>query len=48
VGRLAPRRPGEVGDHVEVHIFCERSLREPDPASFAAHILENGLAVPLD
>ena len=38
----------EVGDHIQLHIFSERSLREPDPAGFAALILERGIAVPLD
>lgn len=33
----------EVGNDIELHYFPARSLKNPDPASFASFILKNGI-----
>jgi len=35
----------EAGDDIELHFFPARSLREPDPAGFAAWVMAHGVEV---
>jgi predicted nucleotidyltransferase len=35
----------EAGDDIEIHFFPAESLVNPDPASFAAFIMQNGVRV---
>jgi predicted nucleotidyltransferase len=35
----------EAGDDIELHFFSARSLRYPEPASFAAYILVHGVPI---
>jgi predicted nucleotidyltransferase len=42
VTALVQRR---VGDDIELHYFPAQALESPDPASFAAYILDHGLPI---
>jgi predicted nucleotidyltransferase len=35
----------KAGDDIKLHFFSARSLRQPEPASFAAYILTHGVAI---
>jgi predicted nucleotidyltransferase len=35
----------KAGDDITLHFFSTRSLRQPEPASFAAHILAHGVPI---
>lgn len=36
---------GEAGDDIEVHVFPAYQAAEPEPASFASHIIKHGVAL---
>ncbi len=38
----------EAGDDIEVHVFPADQAENPEPASFASHILKHGIRLPLD
>ncbi len=38
----------EAGDDIEVHIFSAAQAENPEPASFASHILTYGIRLSLD
>jgi predicted nucleotidyltransferase len=35
----------KAGDDITLHFFSARSLRQPEPASFAAYVLTHGVAI---
>lgn len=37
----------EVGDAVEIHFFSAMAFHHPEPASFAAYILQHGIPIAL-
>ncbi len=37
----------EAGDDIEVHVFPAYQAENPEPASFASHILAHGIRLPL-
>ncbi len=45
--RIAAQVQKEAGDDVEVHLLPARTLREHDPAGFAAWVLAHGVEVPV-